>query len=53
MSAKLQSYIPAQIKLQVTTPGFEALEFQKWKIGISRPRGVLKFGATDFESRPI
>ena len=44
MSAKLQSYIPVQIKLQVTTPEFEALELQKWKKGISRPRGVLKFG---------
>ena len=44
MSAKLQSYIPAQIKLRVNTPGFEALEFQKWKIGHLKTLGVLKFG---------
>ena len=44
MSAKLQSYIPAQIKLQVTTPGFEALEFQKMKNRYLKTPEVLKFG---------
>ena len=44
MSAKLQSYIPAQIKLRVTTLGSEALEFEKWKISHLKTPGVLKFG---------